>query len=168
MTANDRPLVTKKGHEPRNTAQSGGLVLMTGVGPQHTPATKIWFGKASNAPGFRSLPHHHGQAETGAYFFQAARASISARTTRTMSRCRRAISCSFRLSFPISKPTEHYGRALVAGLPHAGEHRGEPPRYRGLASRRLPPRLKQMPTSVGGKIRGASRLPMPSRGRRVL
>ncbi len=40
---------------------------MTGVGPQHTPATKIWFGKASNPPSFRSLPHHHGEAETGAY-----------------------------------------------------------------------------------------------------
>lgn len=40
---------------------------MTGVGPQHTPATRLWFGKASNRPGFRSLPHHHGVAETGAY-----------------------------------------------------------------------------------------------------
>ena len=67
MTANDRPLVTRKGHEHGNTAQSGGLKLMTGVGPQHTPATKIWFGNASNPPGFRSLPHHHGEAETGAY-----------------------------------------------------------------------------------------------------
>lgn len=40
---------------------------MTGVGPQNTPWTRIWFGKASNPPGFRSLPHHHGEAETGAY-----------------------------------------------------------------------------------------------------
>jgi uncharacterized RmlC-like cupin family protein len=48
MTANDRPQVTRKGHEHGNTGQSGGLKLMTGVGPQHTPATKIWFGKASN------------------------------------------------------------------------------------------------------------------------
>ena len=54
MTANDRPVITRAGHEPSNTAQSGGLRLMTGVGPQHTPATKLWFGKASNAPGFRS------------------------------------------------------------------------------------------------------------------
>jgi uncharacterized RmlC-like cupin family protein len=67
MTANDRPVVTRKGDEHGNTAQSGGLRLMTGVGPQHTPATRIWFGKASNPPGFRSLPHHHGEAETGAY-----------------------------------------------------------------------------------------------------
>ena len=63
----DRPVVIKRGGESANTGQSGGLMLMTGVGPQHTPATKIWFGKAGNAPGFRSLPHHHGEAETGAY-----------------------------------------------------------------------------------------------------
>jgi uncharacterized RmlC-like cupin family protein len=67
MSANDRPLVTRKGLEDSNTAQSGGLRLITGVGPQHTPAAKLWFGKASNPPGFRSLPHHHGEAETGAY-----------------------------------------------------------------------------------------------------
>ena len=67
MTTNDRPVVTRKGQEHGNTGQSGGLKLMSGVGPQHTPATKIWFGKASNPPGFRSLPHHHGEAETGAY-----------------------------------------------------------------------------------------------------
>jgi uncharacterized RmlC-like cupin family protein len=67
MAANDRPLVTRRGDESRNTAQSGGLMLVSGVGPQHTPAKSLWFGKASNAPGFRSLPHHHGEAETGAY-----------------------------------------------------------------------------------------------------
>ena len=67
MTANDRPLVTRKGGEHRSAAQSGGAFFVTGVGPQHTPATRIWFGKASNQPGFRSLPHHHGEAETGAY-----------------------------------------------------------------------------------------------------
>lgn len=67
MPANDGPFVVKKGNEHRATSQSGGLVLVTGVGPQHTGATRIWFGKASNGPGFRSLPHHHGEAETGAY-----------------------------------------------------------------------------------------------------
>ena len=51
MTANNRPVITRGGHEDGNTAQSGGLALMTGVGPQHTPATRLWFGKASNAPG---------------------------------------------------------------------------------------------------------------------
>jgi uncharacterized RmlC-like cupin family protein len=67
MIASDRPLITRKSLEDPNTAQSGGLKFVTGVGPQHTSATKLWFGKASNAPGFRSLPHHHGEAETGAY-----------------------------------------------------------------------------------------------------
>jgi uncharacterized RmlC-like cupin family protein len=67
MSTTDRPTITRKGHEPINTAQSGGLAMMTGVGPQHTPATKLWFGKAKNGPGFRSMPHHHGEAETGAY-----------------------------------------------------------------------------------------------------
>jgi uncharacterized RmlC-like cupin family protein len=67
MIANDRPFVIAKGRESGATAQSGGLSLMTGVGPKLTPATKLWFGKASNPPGFRSLPHHHGEAETGAY-----------------------------------------------------------------------------------------------------
>ena len=67
MAAIDRPVVTRKGQEQRSTGQSGGAVFVTGVGPQHTPATRIWFGKASNKPGFRSLPHHHGEAETAAY-----------------------------------------------------------------------------------------------------
>ena len=67
MNLGGRPIVTKKGTEDAKTSQSGGLRLVSGVGPKHTPATKIWFGKASNPPGFRSLPHHHGEAETGAY-----------------------------------------------------------------------------------------------------
>jgi uncharacterized RmlC-like cupin family protein len=73
MPSTDRPFVTRRGEEPRNTAQSGGLVLMTGVGPPHTPAAGLWFGKAMNAPGFRSLPHHHGPAETGAYVLSGQR-----------------------------------------------------------------------------------------------
>lgn len=61
------PVVTKAGEEDTETAQSGGCVRVSGVGPQHTPATKIWYGKVTNAPGYRSLPHHHGEAETGGY-----------------------------------------------------------------------------------------------------
>ena len=67
MATSDRIVVTRRGAEHTGTSQSGGLALVTGVGPQHTPATQLWFGKASNKPGFRSLPHHHGEAETGAY-----------------------------------------------------------------------------------------------------
>ena len=65
--ANDRIVVTRTGTESTDTGQSGGLRMISGVGRAHTLATKIWFGKASNPPGFRSLPHHHGEAETGAY-----------------------------------------------------------------------------------------------------
>lgn len=61
------PVVTRKGHENRDTAQSGGAVRVSGVSIEHTPATKIWFGKVSNEPGYRSLPHHHGEAESGGY-----------------------------------------------------------------------------------------------------
>ncbi|MFJ4654297.1 cupin domain-containing protein [Nocardia sp. NPDC088792] len=61
------PIVTKTGAEYTETAQSGGAVRISGVSPQHTPATKIWYGKVTNEPGYRSLPHHHGEAETGGY-----------------------------------------------------------------------------------------------------
>lgn len=70
MSAAVKPVVTRQGHENRNTGQSGGAVRISGVSPQHTPATKIWFGKVSNEPGYRSLPHHHGDAETGGYVFK--------------------------------------------------------------------------------------------------
>lgn len=61
------PVVTRAGHEHRETGQSGGAVRVSGVSVQHTPATRIWFGRVSNEPGYRSLPHHHGEAETGGY-----------------------------------------------------------------------------------------------------
>jgi uncharacterized RmlC-like cupin family protein len=67
MTAQSVPIVTRKGEEDQRTGQSGGARRVSGVSPQHTPATKIWFGKVSNEPGFRSPPHHHGEAETGGY-----------------------------------------------------------------------------------------------------
>jgi uncharacterized RmlC-like cupin family protein len=35
--------------------------------PSIRPPRKIWFGKVSNEPGYRSLPHHHGEAESGAF-----------------------------------------------------------------------------------------------------
>ncbi|MFJ6095649.1 cupin domain-containing protein [Williamsia muralis] len=67
MAEHDKPVVTRKGEESRDTGQSGGAVRISGVSVQHTPATKIWFGKVYNEPGYRSLPHHHGEAETGGY-----------------------------------------------------------------------------------------------------
>ncbi|WP_158811790.1 cupin domain-containing protein [Beijerinckia sp. L45] len=62
-----RPVVTRAGHEDTQTGQSGGAVRVSGVSRQHTPATRIWYGKVSNLPGYRSPPHHHGEAETGGY-----------------------------------------------------------------------------------------------------
>ena len=64
---NVRPEVTKAGEEDTHTMSSGDCIRVSGVGPQHTSATKIWFGHVHNAPGYRSLPHHHGEAETGGY-----------------------------------------------------------------------------------------------------
>ncbi|MCW0193425.1 MAG: cupin domain-containing protein [Rhodococcus sp.] len=60
-------MVTRKGSEAADTGQSGGAVRVSGVSIEHSPATKIWFGKVTNEPGYRSLPHHHGEAETGGY-----------------------------------------------------------------------------------------------------
>lgn len=67
MSEDVRPLVIKQGQENRDTGQSGGLELVTGVGQQNTPATRIWLGKATNAPGSRSMPHHHADTETAFY-----------------------------------------------------------------------------------------------------
>ncbi|GAA2201084.1 cupin domain-containing protein [Sinomonas flava] len=61
------PVVTRAGQEDTSTMQSGQCVRVSGVSIQHTPATKIWFGQVSNEPGYRSFPHHHGEAETGGY-----------------------------------------------------------------------------------------------------
>jgi len=61
------PVVTRGGHEDPGTADSGGAVRISGVSIQHTPATKLWFGKVRNDPGYRSVTHHHGEAETGGY-----------------------------------------------------------------------------------------------------
>lgn len=67
MTEQVKAVITRKGAE-YSTALSGGCIRVTGVGPGATAGTtKIWFGKVSNEPGYRSLPHHHGDAETGGY-----------------------------------------------------------------------------------------------------
>jgi uncharacterized RmlC-like cupin family protein len=61
------PVVTRGGLEDAAAADSGGAVRVSGVSVQHTPARRLWFGKVSNSPGFRSVSHHHGEAETGGY-----------------------------------------------------------------------------------------------------
>lgn len=70
MSTPVRPVVTRSGEEDQGTGQSGDCVRVSGVSPQHTPSTRIWFGKVSNEPGFRSPPHHHGEAETGGYLMK--------------------------------------------------------------------------------------------------
>ena len=104
MATSDRIVVTRRGSEHTGTSQSGGLALVTGVGPPHTPATRLWFGKASNKPGFRSLPHHHGDAETGAYVLSGRARIYFGEVIRNSLTCRRATSCSFRHSCPTLKP----------------------------------------------------------------
>jgi uncharacterized RmlC-like cupin family protein len=61
------PVVTRAGQEPGLTGQSDGATRISGVSIQHTPATRLWFGKVHNLAGYRSVPHHHGEAETGGY-----------------------------------------------------------------------------------------------------
>jgi uncharacterized RmlC-like cupin family protein len=61
------PVVTRAGEEFGDTADSGGAVRVSGVSIQHTPARRLWYGKVSNDPGYRSVTHHHGEAETGGY-----------------------------------------------------------------------------------------------------
>ena len=61
------PVVTRGGSENPDTANSGGAIRISGVSIQHTPATRLWFGKVTNEPGYRSVTHHHGEAETGGY-----------------------------------------------------------------------------------------------------
>jgi uncharacterized RmlC-like cupin family protein len=60
------PVVTRGGLEEA-TANSGGAIRVSGVSIQHTPARRLWFGKVHNDPGYRSVSHHHGEAETGGY-----------------------------------------------------------------------------------------------------
>jgi len=52
VAEHDKPVVTRKGEEVRNTGQSGGAVRVSGVSVQHTPATKIWFGKGLRPSGW--------------------------------------------------------------------------------------------------------------------
>ena len=61
------PFVTRAGQEPDLTGQSEGATRVSGVSIQHTPARKLWFGQVRNLAGYRSVPHHHGEAETGGF-----------------------------------------------------------------------------------------------------
>jgi uncharacterized RmlC-like cupin family protein len=66
------PFVTRAGEEPDRTGQSECATRISGISLQHTPATRLWFGKVHNLAGYRSVPHHHGEAETGGYVLRGA------------------------------------------------------------------------------------------------
>lgn len=67
MAHGDKPFVVRAGSETAATAQSPGALRVAGISPATTPSTRIWLGKVSNEPGHRSVPHHHGDAETAGY-----------------------------------------------------------------------------------------------------
>ncbi len=90
------PQVIKKGVGEQETKHAGGLTLVTGVGRRNTPATRIWVGLGGNKPGTRSLPHHHGEAETGAYVLSGMRACSSGKTLGSTSTSRPGTTSSSR------------------------------------------------------------------------
>ena len=66
--ANDASLQVVRGSQvTTDTAQSAGALRVAGIADVNTPATRIWLGKLSNEPGYHSVAHHHGDAETAAY-----------------------------------------------------------------------------------------------------
>jgi uncharacterized RmlC-like cupin family protein len=64
------PHVTRAGREDDRTGQSDGALRISGVSADNSPATIMWMGKVSNEPGHRSVPHHHGEAETTGYLLK--------------------------------------------------------------------------------------------------
>jgi uncharacterized RmlC-like cupin family protein len=54
-----------------DTSQSAGAIRVAGVHPG-TGAQRIWLGKVSNAPAYRSVPHHHADAETAGFVLHGA------------------------------------------------------------------------------------------------
>jgi uncharacterized RmlC-like cupin family protein len=54
-----------------DTGQSDGAIRVAGVHPA-MGAQRIWLGKVSNAPAYRSVPHHHAGAETAGYVLSGA------------------------------------------------------------------------------------------------
>lgn len=54
-----------------DTGQSDGAIRVAGVHPV-MGAQRIWLGKVSNAPAYRSVPHHHAEAETAGYVLSGA------------------------------------------------------------------------------------------------
>ena len=49
------------------TAQTPGMTRLAGVAASTCGAAGVWMGEVSNAPGFRSAAHHHGEVESAIY-----------------------------------------------------------------------------------------------------
>lgn len=56
--------VVRAGELSDATGQSAGALRLSGVDGKLTAATSIWMGRVSNEPGYQSVPHHHGEAQT--------------------------------------------------------------------------------------------------------
>jgi uncharacterized RmlC-like cupin family protein len=76
-----RPVIS---HSAKKAADGSVSRLAMITGPVNATATRIWFGKATNKPGFRSLPRHHGRAETGGYRLSGNARLYLATTLRSM------------------------------------------------------------------------------------
>ncbi len=61
-----KPYVVKP-QDAGSTAQTPGMVRIPGVTADSTGASRIWLGTVTVAPHQKSLPHHHGEAETAVY-----------------------------------------------------------------------------------------------------
>jgi uncharacterized RmlC-like cupin family protein len=59
--------VIRAGEDSEQTAQSAGMARRAGIDRSSTGAERLWMGRVTGPPGMRSAPHHHGEAETGAY-----------------------------------------------------------------------------------------------------
>src|SRR3712207_2509710 len=57
----------RAGEDSDQTAQTAGLARRAGIDIDSTGSKRLWMARASAPPGMRSAPHHHGEAETGAY-----------------------------------------------------------------------------------------------------
>jgi uncharacterized RmlC-like cupin family protein len=59
--------IIRREQRDAGTAQTPGMTRLAGVAESTCGAGSIWMGEVSNAPGFRSGPHHHGDVESAIY-----------------------------------------------------------------------------------------------------
>ena len=69
MADQQRPYVVTP-QSPDTTIQTRGMTRVPGVTSETVGASRIWLGTVTAAPHMRSLPHHHGEAETAVYILR--------------------------------------------------------------------------------------------------